>query len=163
MDTDAIRRTCKRTISDMQRRKISTTTSWFMRGFLSARNTGGLSQYIRYIRYEAGLNSNHGDSELNPGEKGSGLKQRCDCQWLTIPGIQTWRWTYSRHGDNELNPREEVGLTLLRVVLPIPGEEMVLACRSRLIRSANNVTCAYERRHVSLTTRMGRMNRMNRP
>jgi hypothetical protein len=29
---------------------------------------GELSQYIRYIRYEAGLNSNHGDSRLNPGE-----------------------------------------------------------------------------------------------
>lgn len=29
---------------------------------------GELSQNIRYIRYEAGLNSNYGDSRLNPGE-----------------------------------------------------------------------------------------------
>ena len=35
----------------------------------------------------------------------------------------------SNHGDNKLNPSEKVGLTLLRVVLPIPGEKMTLTCR----------------------------------
>lgn len=91
MDTDAVRCTCKRTISDMQRRKISTTTS-FMRGFLSARNTSCMSVSCLSISdtYDTNMNStsNHGNSKLNPLEKESSLKQRCDCELLTIPGIQ---------------------------------------------------------------------------
>jgi hypothetical protein len=124
MDIDAVRCTCKRTISDMQRRQISTTTSWFMRGFLSAPNTSCMS--VSYLSI-----SNTYDTNID-----------------STVTMEIADWIRGRR----------LGLPYYVLYYLFP-EEMVLACSFQLVQSANNVICAYEPRHVSLTTIMGRMER----